>query len=200
MYFSRDEFVKANDQLNEIIRKNHKEDEVVVFDGIIDVDRYYNTSIRILWILKEANSNESWTYQDMFTNSNELNKNNGLAIFRRVVYTSYGILKAVDKEWKEYPWSNDSSAQDVLREIAYVNIKKVPGGNVSDDNEMRTAYLKNRELLHSQFELYNPQVVIFGNTLQYIQKEDFPGLEKAEKLQRFTKDLMAAIYGLSEPE
>ena len=36
-------------------------------------------------------------------------------------------------------------------------------------------------MLKQQIETYNPNVVIFGNTLQYFYKSDFDGLETAEK-------------------
>lgn len=155
--------------------------QITVTDGVIDIDRYFDAKPRILWVLKEANSEESWSYLEAFRNTDWLNKCNGLSSIRRVIYTSYGILKGIDKAWSEFPWSNEPTCQEALLSVAYINIKKTPGGSTSNPQELTDAYQTYRELLKLQIDTYDADVVIFGNTMDYVNTTDFKGLSDAEK-------------------
>jgi hypothetical protein len=151
-------------------------------DGVIDPECYFNQKLKILWILKEANSEESFSFIECFNDPEWLKKcGSSLASIRRVIYTSYGILDSENKEWEEFPWSNDVLCQEKLKSIAYINIKKKPGGSISFDAEIAAAYKENQKIIKQQIETYNPDIIIFGNTLSYIEKSDFEGLEGAEK-------------------
>ena len=96
-----------------------------------------------------------------------------------MIYITYGILR--DCEWSEIPDANNEKSFEPLQDIAIINIKKIPGGSISRGDEIQQAYYDNHDLLKRQIETYNPNVVIFGNTLQYFYKTDFDGLETAEK-------------------
>ncbi|WP_071145255.1 uracil-DNA glycosylase family protein [Bacteroides ihuae] len=152
-----------------------------VIDGIIDPEKYLNARYRILWVLKEANSEtDSWSYPKKFKNKEWLYRyGKSIPTLRRIIYTTYGILK--DCEWSEIPDANNEKSFEPLQEIAIINIKKIPGGSNSNNNEIQKAYYDNQELLKQQIEAYNPNIVIFGNTLQYFFKSDFDGLENTEK-------------------
>lgn len=156
-------------------------DSHFVIDGIIDIEKYLNAKYRILWILKEANSEtDTWSYLEKFKDKEWLYRcGKSVPTLKRMIYTTYGILR--DCEWSEIPDANNEESFEPLQEIAIINIKKIPGGSTSENDEIQQAYYDNRELLKQQIETYNPNVVIFGNTLQYFYKEDFNGLEKVEK-------------------
>lgn len=155
--------------------------QITVTDGVIDIDRYFDAKPRILWILKEANSEESWSYLDAFRDAAWLNKCNGLSSIRRVIYTSYGILNGINKTWSEFPWSNESQSQDALLGIAYINIKKSPGESTSNPQELTDAYQTYRELLKLQIDTYDADVIIFGNTMNYVNIADFKDLLNAKR-------------------
>ena len=152
-----------------------------VIDGVIDPEKYLNAKYRILWILKEANSEtDTWSYLEKFKDKDWLYKcGKSIPTLKRIIYTTYGILR--DCEWSEIPDASSEESFVPLQEIAIINIKKIPGGSTSETDEIQQAYYKNQELLKQQIETYNPNVVIFGNTLQYFYKSDFEGLETAEK-------------------
>ncbi|MCD8173634.1 MAG: hypothetical protein LUD76_09315 [Alistipes sp.] len=61
---------------------------------------------------------------------------------------------------------------DCLRRIAFINIKKQPGTSRSYDPEIRRHCEANKELLLSQIALADADVIIFGNTLRYFDKDD----------------------------
>lgn len=167
---NRDSFKKSCDVISEKIKSLG---ESVVIDGVVDIDSYLKSPIKVMWILKETNSDGSWSIVDNYKNHEWLTKCNVLMSIRRVIYTSYGIMHLEIKEWKDFPWSHEEECQLALRNIAFVNINKVPGGSVADDDEIQNAYTRNRELLKLQFDTYDPDVIIFGNTLKYVNAEDF---------------------------
>lgn len=152
-----------------------------VIDGIIEPEKYLNAKYRILWILKEANSeSNTWSYLEKFKDKEWLCRcGKSVPTLKRLIYTTYGILR--DCKWSEIPDASNEKSFEPLQEIAIINIKKIPGGSISVGNEIQQAYYDNIELLKRQIETYDPNVVIFGNTLQFFYNSDFDGLETAEK-------------------
>ena len=152
-----------------------------VIDGIIEPEKYLNAKYHILWVLKEANSDtDSWSYPEKFKDKEWLYRcGKSIPTLKRIIYTTYGILR--NCEWNEIPDASNEKSFEPLQEIAIINIKKIPGGSFSDRNEIQQAYYDHQALLKLQIEIYNPNVVIFGNTLQYFYKSDFEGLETVRK-------------------
>ena len=151
-------------------------DKSVVIDGVIDIECYLKSPIKVMWILKETNSDGRWSIIDNYKNHKWLTDNNGLMSIRRVIYASYGISHPEIKDWKDFPWSYEKECQTALKNIAFININKLPGSSVANDDEIQVTYNKNRDLLLRQFKTYNPDVVIFGNTLKYfVHPDDFDG-------------------------
>lgn len=181
---NKDIFQKKCDDITEQIKKigNH-----VVIDGVVDINCYLKSPIKIMWILKETNSSGSWSIVDNYKDHNWLTNNNGLMSIRRVIYASYGISHPEIIDWKDFPWSYEEECQTTLRNIAFVNINKSPGSSVANDAEIQDAYDRNRTLLKLQFDTYNPDVVIFGNTLKYVKTEDFDGDFSEDKRERTEK-------------
>ncbi len=159
-----------------LVNNNH-----FVIDGVINPEKYINAKHRVLWILKETNSETvTWSYLKKFKDKKWLYRcGKSVPTLKRIIYTTYGILR--DCKWNDIPDANNEKSFEPLQEIAIINIKKIPGGSVSNYDEIQQAYYDNQELLKNQIEIYNPNVVIFGNTLQYFYKSDFWGLETAEK-------------------
>ena len=169
---TEDSFRKSCNQITEQIKGIG---ESVVIDGVVDIDCYQKSPLKVMWILKETNSEGSWSIVDNYKNHTWLTDNNRLMSIRRVIYASYGIMHPEIKDWKDFPWSYEKECQTALRNIAFININKLPGSSVADDNMIQEAYNRNRALLKLQFDTYDPDIVIFGNTLKYVNLEDFDG-------------------------
>lgn len=142
---------------------------IPIFDGVINPEQYIKSSTKILWILKESNSKDkkSWSFIDCFSNPNWLLKNNKLPSIRRVVYISHGILTPNLNSWKDMPSSTDLICQESVKKIAYINIKKEPGGSNSNDKIIFESAKSNHNLLKKQISVYTPDIIILGNTLKY---------------------------------
>ncbi len=152
-----------------------------VIDGIIDLEKYFKAKYRVLWILKEVNSeSDTWSYLENFKNKEWLYRcGKSVPTLKRIIYTTYAILRGC--EWHEIPDASNEKSFEPLQEIALINIKKIPGGSVAQGADIQDAYYKNKDLLKEQIETYNPNVIIFGNTMGYFFKDDFEGLNEAEK-------------------
>ncbi|MGV0954865.1 hypothetical protein ACTS91_00145 [Empedobacter falsenii] len=142
----------------------------IIPDGIVNTKKYISSSIKILWILKEVNSEDlDWDLRDAL--NGELKIDTGLKkgwekTFTPVVYTTLGILN--NEDWHTMgDFTINPDLIDCLQEIAYINIKKIGGGSKALNNEIKAFYEENKDALHEQIQLINPDIIIFGNTMNY---------------------------------
>jgi hypothetical protein len=177
-----EELTKECNEISELIKQNGEaRDSHYVIDGIIDPEKYLKAKYRILWILKEANSeNDTWSYIDNFKRKDWLldyGKSN--PTLRKIIYTTYGILS--DLTWEGLPDASSEKSFEPLQEIALINIKKMPGTSVAITDTIQAAYDEDSEILKRQINLLDADIVIFGNTLNYFNKTDFKGLNNSEQ-------------------
>lgn len=168
-------FNEACEQLtNEMWALTEKESPIgPVVDGIINVDNYLKAKYRILWILKESNDvvDGKGGHWNLVTKLNEAElwenqPQTGATTIKRMVYASYGILNGF-AEYQHIPSINYPEVLAALKQIGYINVKKIPGGSTANGKEIQKAYIDNRDLLLRQINTYNPDIIITGNTLQY---------------------------------
>lgn len=143
-------------------------------DGIVDLKKYESSKHKILWILKEGNVSKKDHDKDRdLCEEIRTDQHKHLAMkiptFRKMIYATYGILFP-EVEWSEGP--NATELYDVLKYIAYINLNKFPGGGISNYDNIKQAYIKNKDEILSQIEKYNPNIIIFGNTLRFFETED----------------------------
>jgi hypothetical protein len=146
----------------------------VIHDGIVDINKYLKSRFKILWVLKEPHDKggapNGWDIRDLLK---EYSKDeNGLnpdmkQTFTPIIYTTYSILN--DLAWDEISYINkDHSLIDVLKSIALINIKKLPAGAKSFDNEIEEAYDKYKSIILKQINDYEPDIIICGNTFRFL--------------------------------
>jgi hypothetical protein len=138
-------------------------------DGIINIDKYLESETKIMWILKEPNSSEelNWRYEIANLKTEIGIKYGWAGTFNPIIYVSFGITNNLN--WAEIPDTNiKSKIIDILQSIAFVNFKKTPGESVAFDNEIFEYHAENKNILKSQINSYKPDVIICGNTFQYI--------------------------------
>jgi hypothetical protein len=165
------------EKISKKIKQNGEENNShYVIDGIIDTEKYLASKYRILWILKDPNSDETWSYLEKFKDKEWLKRcGKSIPTLRRIIYITYGILR--DAIWEKIPDAKDEKSFEPLQEIALINIKKTPGGGSVADESIQDAYNKDSKLLKHQIETYDPDIIILGNTLQYFNANDFKNLE-----------------------
>jgi len=156
-----------------------------VSDGIVNVTEYLKAPIKILWILKEANSSEDNSLDDMrpclkelYDNNNNIDRDWGRT-WQKVAYCTYGIFEHL--KFEDIP-EMQGNAREVLKympSIAHINVKKYAGGSSADDKKIQSFYNTYKDFLHEQIEIINPDILIFGSTFGYFAEY----FESKEKIQ-----------------
>ena len=141
-----------------------------IYDGVNDIASYLESSPKIMWVLKEPYdiisegkaSGGGWSIFDLY------NRESVRPTLQVIAYTIYGYLKSV--QWPEMGSIHDNlEILDVLKQIAYINISKMPSKTVSNNDTIGRLYKYWEPVLHKQFLLYNPDVIIFGNTYDHFE-------------------------------
>lgn len=144
-------------------------------DGIINNKLYKNSSPKVLWILKEGNvseedENTERNICDEIDNGQHIANALSIPTFRKMIYATYGIFKA-ETEWSEIPPANNPETYDIFRKVGYINVNKLPGKEKSEYHIIKQAYNKYERLLINQIKEMNPNIIIFGGTLQFFTYE-----------------------------
>lgn len=149
-------------------------------DGVYDIDGYYKSTPRIMWILKEpyddldATGNPiggGWILNDAFDNEDAWKNKT----WQPIIYISHGIKNC--RHWNDMDWiHDDKSMVDRLKEIAYINLSKMPNRTDSNDDFVFEEYKRYwKDIVNKQIEVYKPNVIICGNTYWMIR--DYLGTE-----------------------
>ena len=130
-----------------------------------------------MWILKEPYDDwdddgtpcgGGWTFfRDVAKGKTLAQVANANPALRNVAYASRAILDGVGS-YSELPWISDSPAdyERALRSIAFVNVGKMPAGRTTSEERLTACYTQWKDILFEQIELYDPNILVFGNTLQ----------------------------------
>jgi hypothetical protein len=173
-----EDFIFQVRQLEEKLKASIDPDgsKKIVLDGCVDEETYLTSPVKIMWILKEPYGNRDGTMHLAKTylgkRGIEGDFGNARNTWYPVVYCTYGMLK--NTTWDKIPDAgSDSSVCKILKNITVINLKKIPGGKRTPNYEpIKTAYNSYADLFKEQIELYQPQVIIGGNTL-FMLKNNF---------------------------
>lgn len=170
-----DEFDKKCEDIKSLTRQKNPD---AIIDGIINTQKYFNIPTdkpRILWILKEANTQVlGWEYQDLLSSAQLANtKNFNIQSIRRVLYSSYSLLNGFIS-YKDIPTVSNSEVYSIADNIAYINVNKDPGGGATSIyNQLFQNSKKYTEIVQMQIELYAPDIIILGNTKEFLSTNFF---------------------------
>ena len=166
------------DEINNIIKEKIVSDNpnlLPIYDGILDIDKYFNAKYKIMWILKEPyadfdeNGNPEGGGQhirDIIVPKQTIQEfSSSQRTFRPMIYASWSILNNFIL-WEDLNDVNDDPLMiDALRSVAYINVKKIPGHTESNRSVIDYAYQQHKDILLKQIEYYNPDIIIGGYTL-----------------------------------
>lgn len=143
-------------------------------DGVADIEGYCKSSPRIMWILKQPYDDMKdgkpfgggWDVYGAFENSDAHTN----MTWQPIVYSLVG--KRDHKQYNDMPYiHDDKSMLDVLKDIAYINVDKMPGYRTTSDAELTEAYDQWKDIVEEQIRLYDPQVICFANTMWLFKKD-----------------------------
>ncbi|NOZ35913.1 MAG: hypothetical protein GXO80_11520 [Chlorobi bacterium] len=184
---------KQIEEIDKLIKKKYGKD--YISDGIVDIDKYLKAEYKILWILKEPHDKGGYENWDIRNLLKDAKYENGLnpdmrATFSNIIYASYGILNGF-KLWDDIDYiSENHDIIDVLQEIAFININKLPGENTSNDSKIQEAFNKFKEIIEKQIEVFKPDIIIGGNTIykymsDFFKLKDLKIVKKIEYLEYY---------------
>ena len=153
-----------------------------IYDGVVAPAAYLAASPRLMWILKEpyddwdengAPCGGGWTmFKDVAERKTLAESVNANPALRNVAYASHAILNGIGS-YSDEPWISDApdAYEKALQSIAFVNIGKMPAGRTTDNARLFSCYARWKDILFEQMELYDSDMVVFGNTLQCFAPE-----------------------------
>lgn len=148
-----------------------------IYDGVADAAAYLDAKPRLMWILKEPYDDwdddgtpcgGGWTFfRDVAKGKTLAQVANGNPALRNVAYASRAILGGIGS-YSELPWISDAPTEyeRTLRSIAFANVGKMPAGRMTSDERLFACYEQWKDILFEQIEFYDPDILVFGNTLQ----------------------------------
>jgi len=172
------------EKINEITKrieslKNLIDNSTPIPDGIVDLEKYNNSPIKLLWILKEVNSENDTDEWDLRDALKDLKTKDGMKkgwkkTYLPVIYTSYGIIHNIKWDDSDSIYKNPDMV-DTLKEIAVVNVKKFPGKSVANLEQLQKSYKQQKEILKEQIEVYKPDIIVCGGTFDIIKNDIIKG-------------------------
>lgn len=171
----KEELLKKISEIDSDIAKIEYQGRKAIPDGIVDVDEYLASDLKIMWILKEVNSEDDegeWDMRDLFKNFKDSTTNTGIkkgwgGTYLPLIYTTYGIIN--NKKWNDIPYIvDDYSVVEVLKKTAIVNLKKVSGLAQANVSELKSFHEEFGNTLKKQIEIYQPNVIICGGTGEFL--------------------------------
>ncbi len=164
-----------NEQLNQLF--DSWETEVgeytskFVRDGIIYEDLFEKASPKILFMMKEPNNPDQKSGDFRKWWKDELKGSFDI----RLAEWSYGLLNnfpPYDSIWM----SGHQAALNSIHKIAFMNIKKSGGKSVSNEAEMNQHARQNKNYIHHQISIIDPEIIVLGWTWESLRTTIFPNL------------------------
>ena len=141
-------------------------------DGIVCEEHYETTNPKILFVAKEPNNPpprpafdfREWWYEE----------GPRYAISKRLCEWAYGI-------WNGFPpltqFDAEADTSNIIRSIAFMNLKKVGGNNKADPQEIRRFTKRDQDFLRRQIRIIDPDIIVGGIGDSSLWSVLFPGIE-----------------------
>jgi hypothetical protein len=175
-----EEITRKINEKSEEINKNIPSDEKLypIYDGIINDELYSKSDFKICWVLKEAydkdkngnTGNGGWDILD----SNKISDGvKNILTWQRMIYVTYSVLNNFISFDDMDDINNNPEMIQILRNIAYINVNKMPAETTSKDPLLRENYEIWKDILLEQIKDYDADIYIFGATYKFF-KNDLP--------------------------
>lgn len=176
----RDGQARIEKEISRIAEANglNTEDREPITDGVGNIQCYLESHPRVAWILKEPYDDErpdgyvfggGWSVAELFTKPECWGKMP--PTWRRVIYVMHGLTNGL-KYSEQDNIRNNPSMKRALESVAWINLSKMPARRYSNRLFKEAYKLYWRSIVLEQIKLYDPEVIVFGNTLS-VCREDF---------------------------
>jgi len=166
-YSSKHQQIKSlNNKISDHYKRFGDNYRKPIMDGIVDIDEYYSSPIKLLWILKEpydikSNSGGGWSMVKNIRHERAkgLKKDSPLT-WHPITYISSCIQNNIDSFKKLDKSKIYSEYSKALLNLATINIQKLPAKKRSNNNRITKAYKNHRAIILDQIKVINPDVII----------------------------------------
>ena len=148
------DFVKMENDFLEKWSEEYK-DKSFLKDGVIDEEIYFKENTRVLFVLKEANWINGRDDMKKYLKDPDLSKN-WWKTWNNIARWTLALLDG--GEYSRYISSEHRA--NILRRIAFINLKKEGGDNQADAVELIEAAKEDKEYINKQIEMYRPDIII----------------------------------------
>lgn len=140
-------------------------------DGIINLEEWNKAPRKVMFILKETNSEQKdIDVRQRISKAAEMKTGwRRGQVLRRVGRWSYGLMKYQNGAIPEYPTDDRTIYQSPLS-IAYVNLLKRNGGNTTGRKRLDIAVERCQNLIRRQIDLIDPEIVVLCGTYGPIKR------------------------------
>jgi hypothetical protein len=166
IFYNENEFSRNENILKECIinkAKTLNNENYIIYDGVAHPENYYKAKYKIMWILKEpyeTNGRYGWQVGKIY----KLNQSIKSRTLKPMAYVSYAILN--DCDLQNIFKTKNSDLLEAIKSIAYINISKIAAKSRSPQ-DLSDKYKIWKDVLLKQITIYDPNIIICGNTLQY---------------------------------
>lgn len=140
-----------------------------ICDGVCDIETYVRSTPRIMWILKEPYDDNGGGFSIPGELDDALkDPTYKLTITqKKIIYVMEGIRNG--ETYDDMHWYYEPEMLEHLRNIAYINLSKMPGLSYSGD--MTEKYNLWKDIVQEQIEVYDPEVIICGGTAKWLDPD-----------------------------
>ncbi len=170
---------KITDEIYRWAEENNlsKKDELYpITDGVADAEAYMSSNPKVMWVLKEPYDEfdgdqpggGGWSIVDgCFA---KIEQKPIALTWYNIIYVMYGLRNGQIGD-RIPSINNDRTMANVLKEIAYINVSKMPNRTSTKDSDLWRFYVTWKDILWKQIDLYDPDIIIFGATFGLFQND-----------------------------
>ncbi len=157
-----------------------------VRDGIVNIEKWRNQTLRPLFIGKEAHGEgfgeSSWSITNWIDKYPADVCRDSPRSWQKTAYTSHALQNAF-MDYDDMPRiRDDKQVAESLRNIAFINIGKFAADTSTPHSRLQKLYAQNRQIIHEQIGLYKPNVIIGWGTMGLLERDqDFVNLFANER-------------------
>jgi hypothetical protein len=130
----------------------------LVRDGVVDEAAFSKSRPKVLFLLKEVNSpgHGGWDLREFIRR--DAGQPQTWDLVTRWVLGIKNIKN--DAAWAELETITPQQRREALVSVVLMNLKKTPGGQTSNDAELKRVAREDSDLLKQQYRLYDPDLVV----------------------------------------
>ena len=162
--FDKEKYQSEHKEIFDWYREKYKNRNSYLFvDGVSDAENYGG----ILFLLKEAYTSEDGCGECNLVS--DLAEGDLKGMWGRVCEWTSGIENTTKESIFPFHRLSEKEKKQAFSHIAVINIKKVNGTPLSDDNDLKNYAEENAEMLKKEILGAEPKVIVCGNTFKYLK-------------------------------